>query len=232
MSFSRIPCRRAVAIVHPVDAQTDELRDAHNVLSEWYAERLTGLLESMPIERAVLDLFCELTLAADPGGAVADVGCGTGRLEPYLASRGVKPRGVDLAPGMIEVARRDNPGFPYEVADVRDLPFADGSLAGVVCWYSLIFLPPGAREAAFTELARVVAPGGHLVTAYKDGDGQRRRGGRSAGLGVEFDAYWLSAREMEERFAAAGFAVVFHGHRPPEKTETVPQGYLLVRRDT
>ncbi|MBU2668955.1 class I SAM-dependent methyltransferase [Actinoplanes bogorensis] len=211
-----------------MDAQTDELRDAHDVLAPFYAEHLAGLLESMPIERAVLDLFCELTLAAGLGTEVADVGCGTGRLEPYLAGRGVRPRGVDLSPGMVEVARRDNPGFPYEVADLRDLPFADGSLAGVVCWYSLIFLPPSSRETAFAELARVVRPGGYLVTAYKNGDGSLWRGGRT--VGVEFDAYWLSAAEMEERFTAAGFAVVFHGHRPPEGEERTPQGYLVVRK--
>jgi SAM-dependent methyltransferase len=179
-----------------VDARTEELRHAHDVLAAWYAERLPGVLESMPIERAVLDLFSELTLAAGLGAEVADVGCGTGRLAPYLASRGLSPRGVDLAPGMIKVARRDHPAFPFEVADLRDLPFQDASPAGLVCRYSLIFLAPPDRTVAFAELARVLRPGGHLVTAFKDGDGQHRRSGRSAGLGVEFDSYWLSAREM------------------------------------
>ncbi|WP_133877603.1 class I SAM-dependent methyltransferase [Paractinoplanes brasiliensis] len=211
-----------------MDANTEELRDAHDKLAEFYAERLAGVLESMPIERAVLDLFCELTLAAELGRDVADVGCGTGRLLPYLAGRGVTPRGVDLAPGMVEVARRDNPGFPYEVGDLRALPFADASLAGVVCWYSLIFLPPESRDAAFAELARVVKPGGHLACAFKDGDGEKRRGGRS--VGVEFDAYWLSTGEMLERLGAAGFDLVFQAGRPPEGEELVPQGYLVVRR--
>jgi ubiquinone/menaquinone biosynthesis C-methylase UbiE len=129
---------------------------------------------------------------------------------------------------MVEVARRDNPGFPYEVGDVRALPFADASLAGVVCWYSLIFLPPESRDAAFAELARVVKPGGHLACAFKDGDGEKRRGGRS--VGVEFDAYWLSTGEMLERLGAAGFDLVFQAGRPPEGEELVPQGYLVVRR--
>lgn len=217
-------------MVRSVDAKIDELRAAHDVLAEWYVERLAGALESMPIERALLDLFAELTLAADSGGQVADVGCGTGRLEPYLAGRGLSPRGVDLSPGMVRVARRDHPDFTYDVADLRALPFEDASLAGVVCWYSLIFLAPADRAVAFGELGRVVKPGGYLVTAFKDGDGQVRRGGRFAGLGVEFDAYWLSAQEMRDRFAEAGFATVFQGSRPPGEGEACPQGYLLVRR--
>src|ERR1700730_15771308 len=112
-----------------VDTKTEELRAAHDVLAEFYADRLADALDHMPVERAVLGLFCELTLAADLGTSVGDVGCGTGRLEPYLAARGLSPRGIDLSPEMIRVARRDHPDFDFafDVADVRDLPFADDS---------------------------------------------------------------------------------------------------------
>ncbi|MFG1989563.1 class I SAM-dependent DNA methyltransferase [Actinoplanes sp. NPDC048988] len=214
-----------------MDAGTEELRDAHDVLSEWYAENLTGVLESMPIERAMLDLFAELTVAE--GTDVADVGCGTGRLLPYLAGRGLSPRGVDLSPRMIEVARRDNPGFAYEVADLRELPFGDASLAGVVCWFSLIYLAPESRVPAFAELARVAKPGGYLVAAFKHGDGARHRNApdsRVASFGIDFDRYWLSAQEMTDRFAAAGFTLIFEGRNPQPGGSEPPYGYMLVRR--
>ncbi|MDX6334252.1 MAG: hypothetical protein QOG05_1592 [Streptosporangiaceae bacterium] len=115
---------------------------------------------------------------------MGDIGCGTGRLAPCLAARGLFPQGIDLSPEMIRVARRDQPGFDFGVADLHALPFADASLAGVVCWYSLMYLAPPDRPAAFGELARVVKPGGYLVTAFKAGDSQVRRGGRSTGLGM------------------------------------------------
>lgn len=217
-------------MVRRVDAETDELRAAHDVLAEFYVDRLAGVLESMPVERAVLSLFCELTRAANLGGGVGDVGCGTGRLAPYLAARGLSPRGVDLSPEMVRVARRDHPDFTFDVADLRDLPFEDASLAGVVCWYSLLFLAPSDRAVAFGELARVVKPEGYLVTAFKAGDGNVRRAGRGAGLGVEFDAYWLSPQEMQRRVTEAGFATVFWGGRPAEGQESTPQRYLLARR--
>jgi len=159
-----------------MDAKTEELRAAHNVLAEYYADRLASALDQMPAERAVLGLFGDLILTADLGTDVGDIGCGTGRLEPYLAVRGLSPRGIDLSPEMIRVARRDYPGFSFDVADVRELPFDDASLAGVVCWYSLMFLAPSDRPAAFSELARVVKPGGYMVTAFKAGDSQVRRG--------------------------------------------------------
>jgi ubiquinone/menaquinone biosynthesis C-methylase UbiE len=213
-----------------MDAKTEELRAAHDVLAEFYADRLADALDRMPADRAMLGLFCELTLAAGLGTTVADIGCGPGRLEPYLAARGLSPRGIDLSPEMIRVARRDHPGFDFGVADLRELPFEDASLAGVVCWYSLMYLAPPSRPTAFNELARVVRPGGHLVTAFKAGDSQVRRGGRSTGFGVEFDVYWLSPDETERRVTNAGFTTVFWAGRPAEGQEGSPQGYLLARR--
>jgi len=53
-----------------------------------------------------------------------------------------------------------------------------------------------------------------------------RRSGRSAGLGIEFDAYWLSPQEMEQRVTDAGFATVFWAGRPAAEAGGFP------RRDT
>jgi SAM-dependent methyltransferase len=213
-----------------VDAKTEELRAAHDVLAEFYADRLADALDHMPADRAVLGLFCDLVTAAHLGAGIGDIGCGTGRLAPFLAARGLSPRGIDLSPEMIRVARRDHPEFAFDLADLRELPFEDASLAGVVCWYSLVYLAPTDRPVAFSELARVVTPGGYLVTAFKAGDNQVRRGGRTANLGVEFDIYWLSPDEMQRLVTDAGFTPVFWGGRPAEGREGSPQGYLVARR--
>ena len=128
------------------------------------------------------------------------------------------------------MARRDHPGVPFEVADLRNLPFEEASLAGAVCWYSLMYLAEADRPAAFAELHRVVQFGGYLVTAYKSGDSSLRRGGKGSGFGVEFDVYWLSPEEVAERAVSAGFEPVFWAGRAAGVEEAQPQGYLLARR--
>lgn len=206
------------------DDPTAELRAAHDTIAELYAERLAGSLDRMPVDRAVLGLFCELV----GEGVVGDIGSGSGRLAPFLTGRGLGVRGIDLSPEMVRVARRDHAGARYEVGDVRALPFADASLDGAVGWYSLMYLAPADRPRAFAELARVVRPGGYLATAFKMGDDTLRRGG--ARVGVAFDIYWLSLAEMERRIVAAGFELVFSGGGPADAEETQPQGYVLGRR--
>lgn len=213
-----------------MDARTRELRDAHDVLAEVYVEQLADLLDQMPVEQALLGLFCQLVRDGGNGSQVADVGCGTGRLAPYLASQGLAPHGVDLSPEMVRVARRDHPEHPFAVADLRALPFAGRSVAGVVAWYSLMYLAPEDRSGAFAELARVVKPGGYLATAWKAGNDQLRRAGRALDLGIAFDVYWLSHAELERRLVEAGFSVVFWGGRPAEPDELQPQGYLIAQR--
>ena len=75
------------------------------------------------------------------------------------------------------------------------------------------------------------APRSGISAAERGGwRSQVRRAGRSTGLGVEFDVYWLSADEMERRVVDAGFAAVFWGGRPAEGQEGSPQGYLLAQR--
>ncbi len=212
-----------------MDAKTRELRAAHDVLAAFYAERVGGPLERSA-DRAVLSLFCDLVREGDVGTSVGDIGCGTGRLAPYLASQGLAPLGVDLSEQMVRVARRKHPTFPFGIADLRSLPFRDGCLAGAVCWYSLMYLTPADRSTSFTELYRVMKAGGYLVTAYKSGDSELRRGGQGAGPGVEFDVYWLSPGEVAQRAIEGGFEPVFWASRSAEAEEPQPQGYLLARR--
>ena len=62
------------------------------------------------------------------------------------------------------------------------------------------------------------------MTAFKAGDSRVRRGGRTTGLGVEFDVYWLSPDEMERRVADAGFATCVLGRTPRRGTGGFPAG--------
>jgi hypothetical protein len=54
-----------------------------------------------------------------PSGAPAAI-------DANIAMPGKQPVGVDLSPGMIDLARNTNLGIDFQVADVEHLPFADG----------------------------------------------------------------------------------------------------------
>lgn len=103
-----------------------------------------------------------------PGGArVLDAGCGAGRLSVDLARRGLRVHAVDSAEKLVEAARETvsaaglSEAVDVRTADVHALPFEDGTFAAVVALGLLPWVHTPAR--ALAEIARVLAPGGHVV---------------------------------------------------------------------
>ncbi|MEU7972254.1 class I SAM-dependent methyltransferase [Micromonospora sp. NPDC049089] len=152
-----------------VDGWLSDTRTSYDTVAVSYARLVRDLLAEAPYERAALASFAELVLAAG-GGPVADVGCGTGRITAHLHTLGVDAFGIDLSPGMIDVARRDHPELRFEVGSMTDLDRADGSVAGLVAWYSLIHIPDDQIGVVFAHFRRVVRPGGPLLLGFHVGD--------------------------------------------------------------
>ncbi|HEX4619522.1 MAG TPA: bifunctional 2-polyprenyl-6-hydroxyphenol methylase/3-demethylubiquinol 3-O-methyltransferase UbiG, partial [Steroidobacteraceae bacterium] len=102
------------------------------------------------------------------GRRVLDVGCGGGLLAEALAARGGAVTGIDLAPGMIEVARlhaaEAGLAIDYRLADAAELAAAaPGAFDVVTCMEMLEHVPePGAMVAT---LAALVRPGGALIVS-------------------------------------------------------------------
>src|SRR6266508_2940419 len=78
----------------------------------------------------------DVAVAAPPGGAVLDAGCGSGRLAVEIAGRrpDLRVHGGDRERGMVEVATRHaerenvSDRVEFTVADLADLPLPDDSV--------------------------------------------------------------------------------------------------------
>ncbi|GAA3373645.1 class I SAM-dependent methyltransferase [Streptomyces racemochromogenes] len=201
---------------------------SYDTVAADYARLLDGDLEGRPLDRALLNAFAEYVRGGG-GGAVADLGCGTGRVTAYLDGLGVRAFGVDLSPAMVAVARRSYPGLRFEVGRMAGLDMADGVLGGVLAWYSTVHTPPGELPAVFAEFARVLAPGGHALVAFAAGDGQRRLE-HAYGHPVDLDVYGTPPELIASLLAGAGLAEVARTVREPGADEQDPQGFLLTRK--
>jgi SAM-dependent methyltransferase len=91
---------------------------------------------------------------------VLEVGCGWGELAEWIArDTGAEVVAIDLSERMVQLARER--GIDARVADVQELPFADGAFDVVVAAWMLYHVPD--LERGIDELARVLRPGGQLV---------------------------------------------------------------------
>lgn len=131
-------------------------RSSYDTIAVDYAEHFRDEMARKPVELSALSLFASVV-----DGPVLEVGCGTGLVTAELVKLGVDVSGLDLSPGMLEVARRQLPDVRFEVGSMLELPHPDGSFGGVAAWYSTIHVPDDLLPAALAELARVLRPGGY-----------------------------------------------------------------------
>src|SRR5438034_2818474 len=116
-------------------------------------------------EREVEAVLQEIIAAARPH-ELLDIGTGTGRMLEVLGPRVTHALGIDQSREMLAVARvnLEHAGLSNSIvrlADMYQLPLADNSFDAVVIHQVLHYADR--PEAAITEAARVLRPGGTLV---------------------------------------------------------------------
>ena len=100
------------------------------------------------------------------GRDVLDVGCGYGWFEALSLSHGatsvtgIEPTEADLV--TVREGIQDERAS-FHVAGATALPFDDESFDTVVMWEVLEHLPKSSEPTAFSEIARVLRPGGRLL---------------------------------------------------------------------
>jgi SAM-dependent methyltransferase len=211
----------------------DRVRAGYDAVATTYDEQFADELDHKPLERGLLEAFCEMA----PPGAIADIGCGTGHITRFLAGRRDDVLGVDLSLEMIAVARQRDPRLRFEVASMLGLPYADGVWSGVVAMYSIIHLDPDERMRAFAEFARTLRPDGVLLMSFHiDGPGFAPGDVNHVrpflGLPVDMDGYFLDPAEVTTDLVANGFRVLARLDREPIAAIEFPsrRSYILARR--
>lgn len=114
--------------------------------------------------------FVVSLVAPQSGEHVLDVACGTG-IGARVAARAVGPKGkvvgVDIDPGVIEVAQRlaRGTGIPMEwqCANALQMPLEDATFDVCICLQGLQFLPD--RAAGLAEIRRLLKPSGRLAAS-------------------------------------------------------------------
>ncbi len=195
----------------------EQVRSSYGSRAEEYTTHL-GSIEVMAVE----DRCLIAEWASTVQGRVLDAGSGPGHWTAFLASHGVEAEGVDLVPEFVESAAARFPELRFRVGDLESLPFEDGSLSGVLSWYSVIHTEPERLPSILREFARCLRPDGTLLLGFFDGPQ------------VEpFDhavvtAWFWPIQAMEDVLADASFEVVETHARHDEGSRA--HGAILARR--
>lgn len=117
--------------------------------------------------RYVLDPVMIPRALGRPPGRALDVGCGEGRFCRVLSEGGFDVTGIDPTSALLAQARARDSRSAYVEGVAERLPFADATFSLLVSYLSLIDIPN--IQAAISEMARVLSPGGALLIANING---------------------------------------------------------------
>lgn len=134
-----------------------------------------------------------------PGERVLDVGTGTGTAAAMAVGEGRTVIGLDAAPGMLDLARRNVVGVELVQADFLEIPMDAASVDVVLAVHALLFADD--RVAALREWRRVTARHGRLSLSVPGPE----RAVPNALFGPVFDRYgirWGNDYPTEREIAA------------------------------
>jgi ubiquinone/menaquinone biosynthesis C-methylase UbiE len=202
-------------------------RRSYDAVAGAYADGLRDELAGKPLDRALLAALIEQTPA---GTTVGDLGCGPGHITGWLAAHGAAAIGIDLSAGMVEVARREQPGAEFRVGDLLSLPAADGEFGAVIAFYSIIHLAPGELPAALAEMYRVLRPGSLALVTFHVGT-EVRHFTEWLGQDVDVDFRFYQVDDVIAALEGAGFTVTSRLERTAYPAEvSTRRAYLLAAR--
>ncbi|MEO6088231.1 MAG: class I SAM-dependent methyltransferase [Umezawaea sp.] len=202
-----------------------DTRSSYDAVAVEYADETRDIMATKTFDRAMLAAFTERIT----GGPVADLGCGPGRVTAHLHGLGVDAFGVDLSPGMVDVARQTYPDLRFEVGSMLALDLPDGGLAGIVAWYSIIHVPADLLPALFAEFLRVLVPGGAVLLVFQVGD-ETVHVSQAFGHDVALDAYRRKPELVADLLERSGFAMDARLVREPAGPEKTQQAYLIAHK--
>lgn len=150
-----------------MDQNLNRMENVYDTVAKEYAETFSGEHEKKPKDQEILYRFSQEIGGRRP---VRDFGCGPGQTTQYLADLGIEISGLDLSERMLERARTIHPEIYFRKGNILELEFENGSIAGAVAFYAIVYFSEEQVRRAFHEVFRVLQPGGIFLLTYHIGE--------------------------------------------------------------
>jgi len=204
------------------------IRQSYDRIAEEYARRIFDELQHKPLDRQLLDRFAA---QVRPGGRVCDMGCGPGHIARYLHEAGCPCFGLDLSPETLKQARRLSPDLEFCEGNMFALNLADHTLAGIAALYAIVNIAKEELPLVFSEMVRVLEPGGLLLLAFHSGE-EALHESELWGYAIDMDFFFFRPVEIHALLERAGFVVEEIVERDPYPEVEYPshRAYVFARK--
>ncbi len=147
-----------------------------------------------------------------PKGRIIDIGAGGGRDASLLIEQGYDYLGTDISSGLLEQARKTNPGVKFEQVSLYDMNYAE-PFDGFWCAAVLLHIPRDRTDQALKSIKSTIKPGGVGFFAVKQGEGQKMEtDDKNTQDDKRLFVYW-SDQDFTAKLVENGFEVLDRGYK-------------------
>lgn len=130
-----------------------------------------------------------------------EIGCGPGNITKYLLSQ--RPDfdiyGIDIAPNMIALAKKNNPTASFAVMDSRLIDKLEAKYDGIVCGFCLPYLSPTDSSKLITDCYNLLNDNGLLYISFVEGE-PSKSGFQVGSSGDRSYFYFHDLNELKRQF--------------------------------
>jgi 2-polyprenyl-3-methyl-5-hydroxy-6-metoxy-1,4-benzoquinol methylase len=109
---------------------------------------------------------------AKQNAKLLEIGCGPGNIVKYLLSvrQDFEIFGIDIAPNMIELAKKNNPNASFTVMDCRQIDEIQTKYDGIVCGFCLPYLSQNESQKLIIDCYNLLNEDGLIYLSFVKGD--------------------------------------------------------------
>jgi 2-polyprenyl-3-methyl-5-hydroxy-6-metoxy-1,4-benzoquinol methylase len=138
-----------------------ETFETWNKVAQIYEDKFMNL----DLYNETYDLFCDLIDIENP--KILELGCGPGNITKYIDT--IRPYfaidAIDMAPNMIELAKKNCPSVNFTVMDIRLISQLTSKYEGIMCGFCIPYISHFISDASF-----LLTQSGVLYLSFVDGN--------------------------------------------------------------
>lgn len=140
--------------------------DTYNQAAKQYQDKFMD----MNLYNDSYDKFCNLVVGKN--AQVFEIACGPGNITRYLLSRrpDFKILGIDLSPGMVELAKVNIPTADFLLMDCRDISSINKKFDAIMCGFCLPYLSREESAKLIADASELLNPSGIIYLSTMEGD--------------------------------------------------------------
>lgn len=103
---------------------------------------------------------------------ILEIGFGPGNITKYLISKrpDFEISGIDIAPNMVELARKNNPAASFSIMDCRNIDQIKTKYEGIICGFCLPYLSHAEGQKLIADCNNLLKANGMVHISFVEGD--------------------------------------------------------------